>query len=562
MSANEAYLSASLEWLRSRLNGNCVSPPEVPGSTAMARLADLFGLSPFEQQTLLLCAALELDPNMAGLCARAQGNPAMPWPTFALAITLFDDPAWDTLSPQRPLRLRRLVEVHQAPGQPLTASPLRADERIVSYLKGLNYLDERLSSLLFPLPAAGELSREEREAAERIAQSGAGVVQLTGAGSPSKAKVARRAAELAGLDVLQLPSELLPVQAAETDNFARLWERERRLLGAALYLDLREDSEALAAPVQRLLLRAEGLMFLDTREPLRLRRAGLTLDFENPAPWRQVSNGNRPRLDALAQRIVPLAKWEDIVLPPEPLALLRRIAAQVRGRRTVYEEWGFAGRMNRGLGVTALFAGESGTGKTMAAEVLANELHLDLWRIDLSSVVSKYIGETEKNLRRVFDAVEDSGGILFFDEADALFGKRSEVRDSHDRYANIEINYLLQRMESYRGLAILATNMKSALDPAFLRRLRFVVEFAFPGSEERRRIWERIFPSETPTRNLDLERLSRLNLTGGAIHNIALSAAFLAADAGSPVTMPLILEAARSEFRKLERPVDESLFRV
>ena len=156
--------------------------------------------------------------------------------------------------------------------------------------------------------------------------------------------------------------------------------------------------------------------------------------------------------------------------------------------------------MNRGLGISALFAGESGTGKTMAAEVLANELRLDLYRIDLSAVVSKYIGETEKNLRRLFDAAEDGGAILFFDEADALFGKRSEVKDSHDRYANIEINYLLQRMEAYRGLAILATNMKSALDTAFLRRLRFIVNFPFPGAAERRAIWERVFPPETADR--------------------------------------------------------------
>src|SRR3989440_8648996 len=152
--------------------------------------------------------------------------------------------------------------------------------------------------------------------------------------------------------------------------------------------------------------------------------------------------------------------------------------------------------MNRGLGISALFAGDSGTGKTMAAEVIANELRLNLYRIDLSAVVSKYIGETEKNLRRLFDTAEDGGAILFFDEADALFGKRSEVKDSHDRYANIEINYLLQRIEAYRGLAILATNMKSALDQAFMRRLRFVVDFPYPGVGERRAIWERVFPAE------------------------------------------------------------------
>jgi SpoVK/Ycf46/Vps4 family AAA+-type ATPase len=194
----------------------------------------------------------------------------------------------------------------------------------------------------------------------------------------------------------------------------------------------------------------------------------------------------------------------------------------------------------------------------MAAEVIANELRLHLYRIDLSSVVSKYIGETEKNLRRLFDAAEDGGAILFFDEADALFGKRSEVKDSHDRYANIEINYLLQRMEAYRGLAILATNLKSALDQAFLRRLRFIVQFPFPGLAERRKIWSGAFPAGAPAEELDFDWLARLNLTGGSIHNVAINAAFSAAGSGQPVRMPVVLDAARAEFRKLERPYNEA----
>ena len=199
--------------------------------------------------------------------------------------------------------------------------------------------------------------------------------------------------------------------------------------------------------------------------------------------------------------------------------------------------WGFAAKGARGLGISALFAGESGTGKTMAAEVLANELHLDLYRIDLAAVVSKYIGETEKNLKRVFDAAEDSGAILLFDEADALFGKRSEVKDSHDRYANIEVSYLLQRMEAYRGLAILTTNLKNALDTAFLRRLRFVVQFPFPDARQRELIWRGIFPAATPLDGVDCAKLARLNVAGGNIRNIAMNAAFLAAEAGSPVAM-------------------------
>jgi SpoVK/Ycf46/Vps4 family AAA+-type ATPase len=194
----------------------------------------------------------------------------------------------------------------------------------------------------------------------------------------------------------------------------------------------------------------------------------------------------------------------------------------------------------------------------MAAEVLANALALDLYRIDLSSVVSKYIGETEKNLRRVFDAAEDGGAILFFDEADALFGKRSEVKDSHDRYANIEINYLLQRMESYRGLAVLATNRKGDLDPAFLRRVRFVFNFPFPDTSLRAEIWRRIFPTSTPTDDLDVGKLSRLKVAGGNIRNIALNAAFLAAAEGSSVSMLHLQRAAKAECAKIEKPLTEA----
>jgi SpoVK/Ycf46/Vps4 family AAA+-type ATPase len=271
-----------------------------------------------------------------------------------------------------------------------------------------------------------------------------------------------------------------------------------------------------------------------------------------------VSTG--PKLDVLAQRLEPKATWDDIVLTEEAKDLLHQIADQVRQRSKVYDTWGFRKKLNRGLGINALFSGDSGTGKTMAAEVIANELRLKLYRIDLSGVVSKYIGETEKNLRHLFDAAEDGGAILFFDEADALFGKRSEVKDSHDRYANIEISYLLQRMESYNGLAILATNMKSALDKAFMRRLRFIVDFPFPGMKERKIIIQKVFPSEVPKGELDYDRLARLNLTGGSINNMAINAAFMAAQSGGPVTMQLILSAAKAEFRKMERPIKETDF--
>ncbi|HET7229005.1 MAG TPA: ATP-binding protein, partial [Longimicrobium sp.] len=273
------------------------------------------------------------------------------------------------------------------------------------------------------------------------------------------------------------------------------------------------------------------------------------------ALWTACRRQARPRLDDLAQRIETGAGWDDLVLPEPQARTLREIAVHVRHRARVYGDWGFGRRGARGLGISALFAGPSGTGKTLAAEVIAAELRLDLYRIDLSQVVSKYIGETEKNLRRVFDAAEEGGAVLLFDEADALFGKRSEVKDSHDRYANVEVSYLLQRMEQYRGLAVLTTNLKDSLDTAFLRRLRFVVHFPFPDAAQRAEIWRRAFPRATPTEGLDAEKLSRLGVAGGNIRNIALNAAFAAAGQGEPVRMAHLLYAARAELAKLERPL-------
>jgi ATPase family associated with various cellular activities (AAA) len=261
----------------------------------------------------------------------------------------------------------------------------------------------------------------------------------------------------------------------------------------------------------------------------------------------------RGALDGLAQRIESDLHWDDLVLPDPQKDVLHAIAAQLRQRTTVHDTWGFAQKSRRGLGISALFHGQSGTGKTMAAEVLASELRLDLYHIDLSRIVSKYIGETEGNLRRVFDAAEENGAILLFDEADSLFGTRSEVKDSHDRYANIEVSYLLQRMEAYRGLAILTTNMRAALDPAFMRRLRFALPFQFPDEPQRAAIWRRVFPKSTPLDKVDPDRLSRLRIAGGNIRNIALNAAFLAADAGKPVQMGHIRDATRAEYVKLER---------
>ncbi|NRR29670.1 ATP-binding protein [Oxalobacteraceae bacterium] len=282
-------------------------------------------------------------------------------------------------------------------------------------------------------------------------------------------------------------------------------------------------------------------------------RSELAGKEQGGALWQACRLEARRGLETLAARVESRASWDDLVLPDAAMDTLRTIAAQVRQRTRVYREWGFAERGERGLGISVMFAGGSGTGKTMAAEVLANELGVDLYRIDLSVVQSKWIGEAQKMMARCFDAGDASGAILLFDEADALFGKRSEVKDSHDRYANLEVSYLLQRLETYRGLAILTTNLKQSIDSAFQRRLRFVVQFPFPDADARAALWQRAFPQATPTDALDVGKLARLSLTGGHIRNVALNAAFLAADAGAAVSMRHLRQAVQAEFSKLDQ---------
>jgi AAA+ superfamily predicted ATPase len=633
---NNLYLSAALAWLRLKLThlsdpqavtleqiedaeAKMVGAENLEYHPALSILGQQLGLSQFEQQTLLLCAAMALDIQIGYLCSQAQDNSAQPYPTFALALALFDQPSWDIMSPERPLRYWRLIEIHQSAVQTLTTSPLRADERIVSYIKGLNYLDDRVAAFVFPLPEQTTITLPHSqqtcvtEIVETWHQSRSSpIYQLLGADSPSKQIVAKRACEKLGVQLYRFSLELLPTQINELETLIRLWQRETLLLPVALYLNIQSlddntTSVEKKVAARHFITRSESLIFLDVYQTgFTLDKSTINIDINKPTLteqqqawqenlnlfynhksqllasqfnldistiyniansatsefnlWQSCLKATRQKLDTLAQRLEPKATWDEIVLPTEELNTLHQIAEQVKHRSYVYNQWGFQKRMNRGFGINILFAGESGTGKTMAAEVLANALNLNLYRIDLSSVINKYIGETEKNLRRLFDAAEDGGAILFFDEADALFGSRSEVKDSHDRYANIEVNYLLQRIESFQGLAILATNLKNSLDQAFLRRLRFVINFPFPALPERKQLWQKAFPEDTPILNLDYDYLAKLNLAGGSIHNIAINAAFLAKSANSPVKMNHILTAARYEFHKLEHSINEADF--
>lgn len=589
-----------------------------PTGDDLTTLAQTMGLSVFERELLWLCAAAALDKNTAELLVKAHGKPYPTLALAAGLLDGGHGDALSPARPLRYWQLIDIVQPPEIP-LPQAALRIderilhyiqghnHLDGRLQPYLSPVE-----TSQAIKPLPPSQQKLVDYMVMMVRETPQPP-ILQLVGIDAESKQVMVQQGAVQLGVKLYRLPTGLIPPGSSELDLFARLWAREGALWPIALYLDAQElDAESepdKIGLVLRFLQRSGGLFFLSTHDAWnKIDGQTLTIDVNKPTPeeqaalWRehlptlaaempeqlagcfnlsmpaveQVSQmaqetaseltpkqvwdacliQTRPRLDMLAQRIVPKATWEDIVLPDPQMALLRRITTQVAQRGQVHNKWGWQRKMNRGLGMTVLFSGESGTGKTMSAEVIANHLQLNLYRIDLSQVVSKYIGETEKNLRKLFDAAEDGGVLLFFDEADALFGKRSQVKDSHDRYANIETNYLLQRLEAYQGLAILATNALSSLDDAFMRRLRFIVKFPVPEDVHRKLIWQKVFPLETPLAELDYTYLARFKLAGGSIYNIALNASFHAAEQGTDVSMKHILEATQVEFDKDSRLTD------
>ncbi|WP_218082631.1 ATP-binding protein [Anthocerotibacter panamensis] len=593
-----------------------MSPPP-----AFEEVSASFGLSLFERTILAMSTAWVIHPNFAGLCATVQANPKLSYPTFNLAFNVFSDKQWSALTPQAPLRRWHLITLgpgqpislcpiyidecilHYLCGEPYQ------DQQLLSKI-------QPLPGDLFDYP----LQPTHDQIARRLTATWNNlhtlpIIQLCGSEVADKWAIARHACTRLKRPLKVLSSRRLPTDSEELHQLIRRWEREAILTRCVLLLDCDQHNTGNAlqeTALAQFLQETTALVILSSEERLcSLRRPMVTFDIPKLTPeeqqvvwqtalgpiiaqmngqvehlvaqfnlstpaiqtasleaqgqpepetalWEICRSLARPRLDDLAQRIEASASWEDLVLPDAPRQVLEDLAAHLRQRTKVYQEWGFAKKGSRGLGISAMFAGASGTGKTMAAEVLARELRLDLYRIDLSAVVSKYIGETEKNLRRIFDAAEAGGAILLFDEADALFGKRTQVKDSHDRHANVEVSYLLQRVEAYQGLAILTTNLKDSVDTAFLRRIRFVVTFSFPNLTQRAEIWQRVFPTQTPTEGLDMKKLARLNVAGGNIRNIAMNAAFIAADAGEPVMMKHILLGVKREYLKLDKTLTEA----
>lgn len=606
---------AELAVVRAHLTGTDPAPAEAAladlraraaGPAPLDELTDGLGLSPFERATLLLACG----PDLVGAVARELAEPAGgPRLNFASALEVLPGAHWDALTHGAPLRRWQLLRLAE-PDAVLT-SPLVPDERVVHHLVGVATLDEQLELASHPLDVPPLLTPSHaRVVADVVSRwNGGSTVVLRGPQPRSTRALAAAACAAAGLWPRLLGANALATDAAGVATTLRRLVRETVIGRVAWVLDVDEASAPTAAELGRLLVGSQApiLLVSSTRpggvaldalglpvvEVPRLgpgeRRAALTaalaragadaasdddeldaaaglFDLALPdidAAAADVADGadlwtacrRRPRADvgALARVRTARTGWDGLVLPERELEQLRALASTVRLRARVLDDWGFGDRTDRGRGTTALFTGESGTGKTYAAEVIAHDLGLDLVHVDLSQVVDKYLGETEKRLARLFDAAEDGGMVLLFDEADALFGKRSEVKDSHDRYANVEVGYLLQRLEAFGGLAILTTNARSALDPAFTRRLAVIVDFPYPDRVARERMWDLSLPAALPRADVSLARLADADLSGGAIAAASLQAAYLAAADGGVVTMEHLGRAVRWELAKTGR---------
>ncbi len=569
-----------------------------------------FDLSPFEFDVLLLALLPELSPRFGRVIAYLNNDVTKPFPTVYLASHLFsvidgvEDPRSFFLASSTLVKHKLIRWTKESYELPLIGRTYRLDDSIADYLLS-TAMDAPQAHHEARLPDPVE--HKLKNIAPKLRSGKIRVIVFEGKSKSALESASRRLADLLGisLSLLEGTDFRRSTRDAFLHNRLPAWrcdgmtDRERLLLletssdyATPIVLlctdrivPLPGDAVAIHVPMPDLATRKilwqeaisslphEGIDAKDLARRYRMgedeiraaARAALHLawlDGRDRIDIQDVESAVRrvssPSLGTLARRLMPRYTWDDIVLPEDVKDQLRELGAAIRHRETVYEEWGFE-RRSEGRGINALFAGPSGTGKTMAAEILAKESGMDIFKIDLSSVVSKYVGETEKHLRRIFEEASSGNLILFFDEADALFGKRSEVRDAHDRYANIETAYLLQALEEHTGVVIMATNLFGNLDSAFVRRMHFIVHFPFPDEETRARIWEVVFPKDAPlSTDVDFAKFGKqLQITGGHIRNIAISAAFLAASNGRVITGEHIRHAARRELQKMGKLVGE-----
>lgn len=594
---------------RLRVKADAAEPP------ALERLSEGFALSRFERRLIMLCFALETDAQTALLVAEASGERQAGGMPVALAHAVLGAEDWAATSPAGTLRRWHILEAG-APA-PRAQLRLRLADSVNDALLGFAAPDAALAALVRPIIPGAAPPALVQEAAHAFSCRGAdGLSPVVLGRWHGGLSTAAAVAHALGMRPFALDPGQLALSGERLPAQQRLWERDCALAPALLVAEAPADP-ALAALLGRFLtgLAAHAVVLGDATPPgLRrgvrriardraalediallwrdalgssaarklngsVERAAAHFDLApdeisaaaeqsrgaiEAAPdaesaerafWSACGRAAWPDPGPLAAVIEPRARWDDLVVPDVVREDLEALVRQVRHAGTVFGRWGFEG--TRGRGLIALFAGPSGTGKTLAAECIATALGLPLACADFSQLQSKWVGESAKLAARLFDELEAGGAVLLIDEADGLLGRRGAVVEAHDRHSNADVGYFLQRLEAYRGLAILTSNMKSAIDEAFLRRFRFVVDFALPGPAERAAIWRRVFPRQAPLESLDFGLLARLPLTGGAIRNVALNAAFLAAEAGAPIAREHVVTALRAEYRKLERPASE-----
>src|SRR4051812_31644008 len=585
----------------------------------LAAVCQALALDLLDSAVLATCAAPELNPRFGRLFAYLQDDVTRKLPSARLVGHLLEGDgvtAADVMASfdqDRPLRKLGAVKLLGDAQTPLAERPLKVADRLAAHLLGAR-LDElptpsRLRLVALPVHDPG---RHEHVAAVAAMLARPSELPVVLCGPDAEALLAKAygrplvVAHVRDMEQRDVMADAALISALEGrpmifEGLEDLDPQERaRLLRA---LDQRRERTVVAAPSRgaALALGDRTVLLVEAPPPTYAERQQAWTDLTGVESTADVSakfrlsmgqiveaaevarlnatargevkpthadldlgsrQASSSQLGELAARLPPGYRWDDLVVPDRQRELLRSISAYLRHRDRVLSDWGYERTVARTQGLKVLFAGESGTGKTMAAQVLAAELGLEIFRVDLATTVSKYIGETEKNLDRIFGAAEGSNAILFFDEADALFGKRSEVGDSHDRYANIEVAYLLQKMEGYPGAVILATNFRRNIDDAFVRRLDFVIDFPFPEADDRRRIWDRVLPEQAPRADdVDLDFLAeRFKLSGGAIRNCSLAAAFQAADDDGSIEMRHLVRAVAQEYGKQGRLTLEADF--
>ncbi len=638
--ATDVYPDEELEKINAvvkKIGGKKLETIREGKSLRLQMLSELFNLTPFEIDTILICLAPEFDPRYEKLYSYLHDDITRKRPTVDLLMRLICHSQEDKFevrkyfSPHAPLLRNRLLSFTGDDQLPLLSRSFRIDERIISFLLGAPGIDHRIRniiSLIKPVRSFDDIISNADHKTGLIEfmkvfsnMKNPAMFFFQGPYGCGKKMTAEAICEKMGTSLLVVDSKGL--KGSESFENLKLILREAILQGSYLYFEgfdtlLEKESGVSVPDLVRYIDSFPIVIFLsgeNSFEPRGIHDHNfITIDFPLPSftlrkqLWKNFLNGDAADVDiddlavkfkfsggqirdaiftarnsavskgkpglsmedlyqgcraqsgssisALARKIHPRYAWDDIILPKDTKDQLKEVAGHIKYRGVVYSDWGFDRKLSIGKGLNILFSGPSGTGKTMAAEIISREVQLDIYKIDLSNVVSKYIGETEKNLSKIFKEAETSNAILFFDEADALFGKRSEVKDAHDRYANIEIGYLLQKMEEYDGVVILATNLSKNIDDAFLRRMQIVIEFPFPDENQRKLIWKGIFPKEAPlAQDIDYRFLSeKIKLAGGNIKNMALSAAFYAAENSGEIDMHHIMHAAKREYQKIGKP--------